>query len=214
MSFKGIIITFIVFLFFCILLVNSMTVLFTFAKGADVPSRVYYYSTERLYRISESRDVGKYCRERLNNKEFGSDPDEYIHTLGIIGDQHSSSALMKKYVEYQNDPNYRHTVSVIIESIGLIGDEDYLPILKTILDHYEYHDMRTGRYIIARAIYLISGENYEHTNQLGEKMELTITQELLDARNVIVQSKGRKRTFEEMIILDNLFRSPDWIKEL
>ena len=62
---------------------------------------------------------------------------------------------------------------------------------------------------ISVALYLLTGENnYEFINSMGRKQNLLLTKGLIDARKVIVSSKNRKRTAQEMVTTDKIFRPP------
>jgi hypothetical protein len=79
-----------------------------------------------------------------------------------------------------------------------------------VMTNYDKHGIVVPRYLIARALYLSTGRNYEYFNESREKKQVYLTDELRDARNTIVASKGRFRTFPEMMVLDNLNRPKEY----
>lgn len=193
-----------------IAILDNVGLLFTVAAGSDKPSMLYYFATERIYNISGEERVNEKILQDLEankNKHFR---DLYIHTLGVIGEYYSATYLLKTYVKYQDDKNHAIIVATVIDSMGMIGNEDLVPLLERLLSNYENHRMQVTSYAIARALYLITGKAYSYSDSSGEKINFNITNELKDARNVVKSSMGRKRTFSEMIILDKLYRAPGW----
>lgn len=190
---------------------DNPNVLFTIAGGADVPSKLYYISTERIYKMAEKKDLGKKLQEHLEKGQNEYLHNEYIKTLGIIGEYYSTATLIKAYSKYQHNTNRRSTVNCIIDSMGSIGNEDVVPLLETLLKDYDELDVQATGYSIARALYLITGKEYSYVNSLsGESEKLYVTDELTEARSIIVATQGRRRSLEEMIKLDKIYRPPGW----
>ena len=76
-------------------------------------------------------------------------------------------------------------------------------MLETILKH------KSGTYltgVAAGALYHHTGNIYEATTQDDSTLKFNPSDINLAARQVILQSKGRKRTFNEMLVLDSSFR--------
>jgi hypothetical protein len=129
--------------------------------------------------------------------------------LGIIGEYYSAVYLIKAYSEYQNKDQSAVTVWYIINSMGLIGNHDAVKLLETLLKNYDKHGMQVSRYSLARSLYFLTGKRYDYINSSGEITKIHLTKELKNARKVIEESAGRKRTYDEMIILDKLYRPPE-----
>ena len=187
---------------------DNLHILFLMAEGLDQPSRLYYVVQERIYKLDETKNIGKVILQNLEEDKNKHLHNLYIKTLGVVGEYYSASYLLKAYVSYQNDEQHANTVWYIINSIGMLGNKDVVPILETLLKNYDRHKMQVTRYSLVRSLYLITGERYDYINAAGEKTKIVLTNELKSARQVIVNSKGRKRTYEEIIILDKLYRPP------
>jgi hypothetical protein len=84
--------------------------------------------------------------------------------------------------------------------MGLIDNNDLVPFLETLLRDYDQLRVQATKYSIARSLYLITGNKFSYVR---------IIRELSEARNVILKSKGRKRTLQEMLLLDKLYRPPE-----
>ena len=205
-----IIVIFIISFVFKIVVFDNPDVLFPLAAGLNIPSTLHYIVKERIYKISEKKNIGEQILKYLEEDKNKYLHNLYIQTIGITGEHYSAVYLIKTYVKYQNDRNNEITVSRIIDSMGLIGNEDVVPLLETLLRNYDRHRMQVTRYAIARALYLLTDKIYDYINSSGEKTRLYLTDELKVARRVTMETKGRTRTFEEMIILDKLYRPPGW----
>lgn len=190
-------------------ILNSSRVLFAIANGFDQPSKGYYFSTERIYKIlSKSK-----CDEIVNFVSEGKNEylhDLYIHSLGVTGCVDSSAYLLDLYVTVQHDRNKKSTCNNIVNSMGLSGNSDYVSFLEVLLKDHEKLSVQPSRYSIARALYLLTGKQYQLVSAMQSREELIVTEELAQARGVIESSQSRERTFEEMVTLDKLFRPPGW----
>ena len=193
-----------------ILILDNTDLLFTIAEGLEQPSKSYYLVMERIYKLSAKERLEEKINKYLEDDKNSHLHDRYIHTLGIIGGQKFPAILIKAYVQYQDDPDHILTVPRIIDSMGIVGVEDVVPILEKLLSNYDRHRVRVTRYAIVRALYLATGKAYEYTNSSGGRTKLELTNELEDARRVILESRNRDRTFEEMKSLDKVFRPPGW----
>ncbi len=210
-NYKIIVTIFAIFVFIVVVFVlNNVNILFMTAEGLDKPSKLHYYLTERIYKMSLKKDIGLYCIEELDSNKNKFLHDLYIHTLGVIGEERAVSCLVKKYVELQNEKKENNSLYYVINSMGMIGSKDFVPLLDAILKKYDEHSITISKYSIIRALYLITGNSYEYLDKNGEKNKLIVTAELLDARNAILNSRDRNRKFSEMIKIDNLFRPPNW----
>lgn len=174
--------------------------LFLIAAGLDKPSKLYNIVIERIYSLSQSQNLDEEIRKHLEQNKNDHLYNLYIHVLGIIGDRSSAGIFIKLYSRYQHDLNHRSTVNRLIDAMGLIDNNDLVPFLETLLRDYDQLRVQTTKYSIARSLYLITGNKSSYVR---------ITRELSEARNVILNSKGRKRTLQEMLLLDKLYRPPE-----
>ena len=136
-----IIVIFIISFVFKIVVFDNTDILFPLAAGLDIPSRLHYIVKERIYKISEKKNVGEQILKYLEEDKNKYLHNLYIQTIGIIGEHYSAVYLIKAYVRYQDDRNNEITVSRIIDSMGLIGNEDVVPLLETLLRNYDRHRM-------------------------------------------------------------------------
>lgn len=199
----------------CLFIVKKVTwdnseFLFFMAEGFDDPSMPFYTLIERAYKIYSYGDHHNLLADFLNESENKHLIDTYIRAAGIIGDTASKDELIKLYGEFDNH-NYEVRLHYIIKSIGLLGINDAIPFLAGLLSDQE--KVFVSGSTIAVSLYLITGQDhYRFVNELGNEQKLILTDDLKRARQVILDSKNRKRTYQEMIILDNLFRAPDYRK--
>ncbi len=188
---------------------NNVRVLFAVANGLDQPSKSYYLATERIYKtLSQSK-----CDEIVQFLSKGNNEhlhDLYIHSLGVTGCVDSSAYLLDLYVKVQHDRNKRSTCNNIVNSMGLSGNSDYVSFLEVLLKDYEKLSVQPSRYSIARALYLLTGKQYQFESAMQSREKFTVTKELAEANNIIASTHTKPRTFEEIVKLDKLFRSPDW----
>ncbi len=189
---------------FKILLLDNPSFLFFIAGGLDRPSRLYFHVTKNIYAISSKSNLSEKLLRNLEKDRNKHIHDLYIHTLGVIGEYKAIPYLIKAYAEYQNESNRRYMIYRIILSLGMIGNEDSIPFLETLLRDYEKLQPKIEGYCIARALYLCTGDIYKYTGLSGEKTILYVGPKLSTARSIITTSKGRSRTIEEMITLGKL----------
>ena len=199
----------------CLFIVKKVTwdnpdFLFSMAEGFDEPSMPFYILIDQAYKIYSSRDHQNLLTTFLNESENQHLIDTYIRVAGVIGDTASKSKLINLYKEF-NNPTYKVRLHYIVKSIGLLGTKDAIPFLQNLLS-YQGKAIVSGS-TIAVSLFLITGQDhYRFFNTLGNEQKLILTDDLIRARQVMLDSKNRKRTYQEMIILDNLFRSPDYRK--
>jgi hypothetical protein len=193
------------------LLSHNLNLLYIITEGSDKPSKTYYWTIERIYKIAERKeDIGHNILRELKSGKNLYLHNIYIQLIGIIGVKDAVGYLNRAFVDCQNDKNNQSKIYHIVDSFGLIGNEKIVPFLEKLLDNYEKYDLKLTRYSIARALFLITGKSYKYISKDGKYSKITVSDELQKAREVIVSSKGRKRTFDEMLILDKLLRPPGW----
>jgi len=189
---------------------NNVSVLFLIAEGLDRPSKAYYVVIERIYRLSEKKRVRAEIWEDLESNKNPNLDNLYIQVLGITGAHIPTGSLIKLYSLNQHDMNRRSTVSRIIDAMGLLGNEDFVPFLETLLTDYDKLSPQATRYAITRSLYLITGNRYTYLADSGQKSRLQLTNELIEARNVVENTKERGRNMKDMLVLDRLYRPPGW----
>ncbi len=181
------------------------------AEEFDIPSKPYYFFTERIFQLAENRNIGKTFEDHLEANRNQHLHNSYIYYLGIIGQSQSTVHIMNQFIQFQNEPSRKSTIYRIINHMGNSGNYFYSNILEVLLRNYKNHKPLVSQYQIARSLFLIMGNNQEYIDENGKKHELIITDELKTAHNAIASSRGRRRTFEEMLLIDNVTRSPTWI---
>lgn len=185
--------------------------LYVIAEGLDEPSSSYYWVIERIYRLSRNESETKRI---LNELESGKNEflhDLYIRTIGIVGENSdfANYVTVKIYTKYQGNDQKMSIVASAIDTMGFIANKSTISILERLVENYDNHNMVVAKYPVVRALYLSTCDI--HMVREKSSMEFNKTDELKMAREVITRSKGRYRTFDEMLILSNLNR-PDRFK--
>lgn len=199
----------------CLFVVKKVTwdnpdFLFFIAEGFDDPSTPFYTLIERAYKIYSCSDHQNLLTNFLKESKNQHLIDTYIRAAGVTGDTISKVELIKLYRAFDNH-TYEVRLHYIITSLGLLGANDAIPFLEGLLSNQE--KVIVSGSTVAVSLFLITGQNhYRFVNTFGNEQKLILTDDLIRARQVILDSKNRKRTYQEMIILDNLFRSPDYRK--
>ena len=190
-----------------IFVLDDPDILCMIAEGFDDPSTPYYLTIDRLYKLAESK---KFTDKFLNYLK--SDKNEYLHdhyirAIGVVGNINGSDVLVDLYGKYQHELRHEASINTIIASIGLIGDPKSARFLEDLLKNPDDPLVKLFYGTIVRSIYLITGRSdYEIPYGLNKKSKLVFIMELVKARKIILESRGRKRTYDEMISLDKIFR--------
>jgi hypothetical protein len=185
-------------------------ILLSIASSLDKPSKSYYWLMERVYKICEKENCGT---EILKDIEKGKNDhilNQYIHLLGIIGEKDAVNNLLMLYSEYQNNTERKSVLYSIIDGLGALGNKAAVPILDRLLTDYENYHVQVTKYSIARALYLITGKQYTYVDTSGRETKLQLSNELINAQKMIEDSRNRQRTYQEMLIIDKIYRPPDW----
>jgi hypothetical protein len=182
------------------------------AEGIDEPSCGYYFFMERIYRISKDSNISEEFLDYLSNNENLYLHDSYIRVLGVTGEHKALTHLENSLGFLQRAADNFPIMYYSIYSIGLIGDHRAVPFLENLLEKSNsVSELRILGFPTAVALFMLTGgNNYYFVNSAGERQTLIVTPRLSEARKVIVEAKGRKRTYREMIILDKIYRHPDW----
>lgn len=207
----------IIFLFFFLIFIlvffsmNNLKVLSIIAESSDRPSCTFYWAIERIYKLeADKRNIGASILDKFIADEDQFLDSVYIRLLGVIGVEEASKVLQKFFIEKQNDKYYQSQFYHIIDSLGLIGNEDSVPFLEKLLNDYNKHNYKLlTQYSIAKSLFIITGRSYRYFNREGEYSQIAVTEELQSVRHIILQSRTRHRTFEEMIQLDKFLRPPE-----
>lgn len=180
--------------------------IFAVVPAFNEPSIPFYFCLNRIYRISEKKNISNKLIGYLKENKNHDLRELYIRTLGAIGDEQALYELKKLYVKYQKNRAYRPTISYVIQSIGMIGNESNVPFLETLLNKHDELNVQLQESEIAFALYLVTGKNdYYFTTSFGTRQVLVLYPELEQAREVIIASKNRKRNYKEMLIMDKLY---------
>ena len=143
---------------FKITIFDNQELLCVVAEGFNEPSIPFYYSLNRIYQISEKKNISNkfisYLRENKNNNLH----ELYIRILGVIGEDQAIHEFKKLYVKYQRKKNYKATIYYIVKSMGIIGNEGIVPFLEKILYKYNELDVQVPGSVIASALYLVTGK--------------------------------------------------------
>jgi hypothetical protein len=95
--------------------------------------------------------------------------------------------------------------------MGLLGNAEIVPFLQTLLVSEGPLNLSLYGTTIMGSLYLITGESkFPDTATSQKEVRFRLSEEELQARRVVAASKGRRRTHDEMIILDEIFRRPGW----
>lgn len=182
--------------------------IFSIAEGFDDPSVPFYILIDQAYKIYSNSDRKEIIANFLDDSKQGHLVDIYIRVAGVIGDSASSNELTKLYDKFDNTAN-KVSLHYIVTSLGLLGEKSAIPFLEDLLMNQKI--VRVSGSTVAVSLFLITGRNnYQFVNSLGNEQKLILTDDLTRARQVILESKNRKRTYKELIILDNLFRAPHY----
>ena len=106
--------------------------------------------------------------------------------------------------------NKKSTLYRIVDSLGLIGNKEAVSILERLIESNHKYKLKVSEYSIARALYFLTGKLYAYNDNHSGKKSIVITESLENPRKVIENTRGRKRTFNEMLVLDKVFRHPDF----
>ena len=117
--------------------------------------------------------------------------------------------LLETFEEYQDKRS--SIIWSVVDSMGLVANEEYEFLFVKLLDDYDDFRIPVSKYSIARALYLSTGNRYTYEDENKEMAHIvTLTEEIAKARRVIETTRKRKRTYEEMMILDRVYRPPGW----
>lgn len=183
---------------------DNPVLLLRMSEGFDKPSTPFHIIIERIYKLSINEKaylkMAKYMSD-LENKDFQA---TYLRIIGVVG--YVESSIYLKNINL-NEPTETRMKYSLISSMGLTGDMDFIPILENLLKKKNNANDMIPLPNIALSLYFITGRtDYYFINKSGHKQNVLLNNGLINARKVIKNSKERKRTYEEMLILDKIFR--------
>jgi len=191
--------------------INSEKFLCLIAGGSDVPSKLHYWAIERMLILyDKGEDVGAPILKALKSNEDNEIVDVYIKILGLIGEKEAIGYLNKVFIKALNTHDPRGLTYPIVNSFGLMGNDEIVPFLEYLLENYKKFNIKATKFSIARSLFLLTGNKYKYIKSNGSCGYFEPTRALVNARDIIISSDNRRRTFEEMVALDKLFRPPEW----
>jgi len=173
----------------------------------EQPSKPFYVVLERIYKLSAKDDFFTEMKFCLMGQGRDTYHGIYLRYIGVVGQKWASNDIRSAYVKGLKDID-AEGYFMVISSMGLTGNASLTPLLEELLAQSR-HDksLRGSGAAIASSLYLITGKtDYRFTNETGSEQQLALTPELMYTRKVIVESRGRKRTLEEMVVLDKTYR--------
>jgi len=182
---------------------NSVDSLCVLASLSGRPSTLSNLFMDRIYEIAENKDISDILISRLKKSNKQALHGLYLRILGVIGEKKALNDFMFTYFKYQ-DEKESLIISDVLNCIGLLGEEKVAIFLEKIINKKGQWVLLN--YLIARSLYLLTGKKNSFINPKGEMQEFYTTNDLIKAREVILATRDRKRCFQEMIVLDNLFR--------
>lgn len=173
----------------------------------EQPSKPFHVVLERMYKLSGKDDFVTEMKFCLMGQGRDTYHGIYLRYIGVVGQKWASNDIRSAYVKGLKDID-EEGYFMVISSMGLTGNASLAPTLEDLLAQSRHDEALTGSgATIASSLYLITGKtDYSYHNKNGSERRLALTPELTNARKVIVESRGRKRTIEEMVVLDKTYR--------
>ena len=203
-SVKGII--FIVYMVVLVALIKSMfldtpSFLFRFSKALDQPSKPYHLLLERIYTLAQEDDFVAEVKGYMVGPRLDAYGETFLRFAGVVGYRWASNDI-RKCQSKLGELNVH-----LILSMGLTGDAAFVPLLEELLENaLQDKPLSVPAPTVAGALYLINGRtDYRFKNESGQIQRLILNTTLTEARKAITHSRGRKRTLEEMLILDRIY---------
>lgn len=176
------------------------------AEGFDEPSFCFYLTLNRIYALAEKDNFSKKLIQHLSTGNNANLHDIYIRVLGVIGEETALHELFRTYQRHQSDAAHKAIVYYTVTSIGMIGSEEMVPFLETLLEKPKELKIQVDELTIANALYLTTGIEETRVAEFFNGKKHKLSPEQIAARRVIASSKGRKRSYDEMLVLDKIYR--------
>jgi len=189
-------------------ILDNPELLCVLAEGLDEPSSSFYLILNRVYALAEKDNFTKELVQHLSAGKNANLHDIYIRVLGVVGEETALHELFRIYQRHQNDEASKAVVYYTVTSIGMIGSEEMVPFLETLLEKRKELKIQVNELAIANALYLSTGIEKAKAAEFFNGKKHKLSQAQIAARRVIASSKGRKRSYDEMLVLDKLYRPP------
>ncbi|WP_321372507.1 hypothetical protein [uncultured Desulfuromusa sp.] len=193
-------------LFFITLLVffiNRFVVLAHVLSFSDAGSRCEDICTRFIYSMPVDKVENAILEDlRLGKRKYLI--NQYIRIGSVFGIERLNRHFLNIYVKYESIDGYDLMKYNLITAIGVIGILDNVNFLGERIDGLSGDGLRDNKYEIARSLFLLGSNNNKYLNS----QNFTITNELREVRNAVRESIGRERTFDEKMIIDQIYRPP------
>jgi hypothetical protein len=189
--------------------INNLNILFEIAERSQKPSKIHFYCMERIFNICAEQECGPKLLQSLIKDENEHLHELYIKTVGVVGERSASRHLMNVFLKNQAIPDKVRSAYNSILSIGTIGNEEIVPELEEILSDNK-NTFELNNYLIARSLFLLTGRKYDYVNADGKQVRFISNPEISHIREIILNSKNRRRTIDEMVEIDRIDRPPGW----
>ena len=167
-------------------------------------SSTYEFLLERIYKIISSDEEGDYLKylDEADNKYFHT---TWLRILSVSGVENMDKFVFNDISEtdkndYSSDLIYHYLISA-----GKSDSVISIPLLKSYLDSDDSDG--PSKMFSAGSMYLLNGtlpsKSDDYYFVLSEKQYL--------AREAILNSRGRRRTYDEMITIDQPYRRTEII---
>ena len=173
------------------------------AGAAGRPSVQHNSFMDQVFLLAQKIDVAGLCEERLSQNKYPGLHELYLRTIAVIGDANGLASFVT-YFSRRAATNDTFGLFDVYSFLGVLGDGKAQAILEKQLNRNQANPVLN--FAIARSLFLLTGQRYRFVNPDGNLQEFYPTEAAIRARTIILASRGRKRTFEEMRTLDGLFR--------
>ena len=192
---------------FKIRVLDDYRLLFDVAYRLQEPSKSFYLVVNRIYKLAETKDFSDELMADLSNGRKQHLQNLYFRVLGCVGGGALSEDLKRVYSNKQNDREARALLHTTILSLGMAGNDDDIKFLEKLVEKYDNLNVQVSGAVVAASLYLLTGENrWEFRNSSGRMQRLVLGEKLSSCRRVVMSSKGRRRSYDEMIVLDRVYR--------
>lgn len=199
---------------------NDAVALVDYADDFDQPTKAHYLLQNRIYWLAAGDDtVAPRLVSSIKGRTFNRILSTKLRTLAVIGSKGFSYFLR----EYYRRPDFAHErpsfKKEFYNCVGVNGDPDLIPILEK---EYAAYGLGSNslKLQLGKSLYLLTGKQYKIGGTYYSKLEgkvkpriYVLYKDLKFFRKVIRESQGRKRTYEEMLILDGAY-FPRWDEPL
>lgn len=194
---KYIIVTAFTVIFFSLyFLYNNLSFLSSVACNSGNQSATYEFLIERIYKIISHNDDD--YLSYLDNQDNKSCYITWLRILSVSGangiDTHIYSYLNEGS---DNDQDY---IYHYLNNVGVAGSTFSIPLLKDIINSDDSDEL--SKRFSAHSLYLLEGTKPSK----DDDYYFIISEKQFLAHEIIKESKGRCRTFDEMVALDQLYR--------